>query len=461
LEKITRAYTEGKPYEGRNVGPMTLDDIISVYGQKDMGQAASIQGVPATSDMRGMTDYFNLIEGMKAGQAKTALESLRNLGKDVNVEERLKDLIQQTQSKFIQVHEDGALEIGGERLEISGFLQDQLRQFNERVNRVRGQQGSIVIDLMGGGYLHPNRFNRILEELLENPEMLQEGLEIENFIGWDSKGNWGYNDGALVRAQLVGDVIRVQVQSLAQRYEELSDRLQSEIIAKMKTEPQALVLSEKTLGIEVSKVEGQVVVKAQAYSFEKFYEQLLEAKQKGVNLLKIAIPVVLPEGISRNEVNEELILRAVLGEEGYEALKRAGLEEELYVAFYASNHPAVVNEELGEQVKADVINQFAERQVTLGDKSFAFAVMEEEEKLYGDLSEYLYWIVEGQLDAKKLLLIAEQLTGVEDEELRDFLKKADPETIEEMNNHRLSTPKTMMEEFDLRIKTQRQTATMA
>jgi hypothetical protein len=65
------------------------------------------------------------------------------------------------------------------------------------------------------------------------------------------------------------------------------------------------------------------------------------------------------------------------------------------------------------------------------------------------------------LDAKKLLLIAEQLTGVEDEELRDFLKKADPETIEEMNNHRLSTPKTMMEEFDLRIKTQRQTATMA
>ncbi|MDP3981679.1 MAG: hypothetical protein Q8Q33_09725, partial [Chlamydiota bacterium] len=93
-----------------------------------------------------------------------------------------------------------------------------------------------------------------------------------------------------------------------------------------------------------------------------------------------------------------------------------------------------------------------------------FAIAQEEQELYGDLGQIIYWVVEGTLDAKKLVLLAESLANeglIQDPELLDFLKKADPDTIAEMNRRRLTTPKTMLEEFQTRIKTERVTATMA
>jgi hypothetical protein len=463
LEGITKAYLEGKAYEGKALNQITLEDVIETYGEKELGKNASVEAFETLENaatLQDVVNYFNSVETLKSGNVTEALETLRTLEQRSDSEEA-RGLVKRAQARIITIQEDGNLAIGSTAVGTSSILRQQLRQFYEDAAT---QEGPITIDLIGAGYIHPGRLNKILETLLSNPERMAEGLEMDNFLAQDKEGVWGYNDGALVRVQLIDNVIQVQVQSLEERYEELSSRLQSQIIAKMKREPQVLVLSEKTLGVELEKVEEQVAVKAQSHQFQRFYDQLLEAKKTGVNLLKLAIPVVLPEGISREEVSEELILRAILGEEGYQALKKAGLEEEIYVVFYAPNHPAVLDRQLGEQVTRDAISAFEQRQVALNAKSFAFAVSQDEEALYGNLSQYLYWIVEGTLDAKKLLLIAEGLASegnIKDEELLDFLKKADPEAIAEMNNHRLSTPKTMLEEFDLRIKTQRQTATMA
>jgi hypothetical protein len=204
-------------------------------------------------------------------------------------------------------------------------------------------------------------------------------------------------------------------------------------------------------------------VKAQAQDFKRFYTPILEILRSGQNMLKLAIPVVLPKGISRSEVSDELILRALFGEEEYARL-RERLDQEIYVEFYEEGHPAVQTQKLGGQVKQDVSENFTSKGVALDTANpMTFIVSEKEQELYQDLEQALLWIIEGNLDTKKLLLIAEQLTsnGIKDQELLEFLKKADPEAIEEMNRHKLSTPKTMMEEFGLRIKTQRQTATMA
>jgi len=83
--------------------------------------------------------------------------------------------------------------------------------------------------------------------------------------------------------------------------------------------------------------------------------------------------------------------------------------------------------------------------------------------MYQDLQQDLKWIIDGTLDAKKLLIIAEHLAskGALDQDLLDFLNQADSDTLEEINRRRLTTPKMMMEEFDMRIRSQKQTAIMA
>jgi hypothetical protein len=469
LEGMVKAYLEGKSYQGRALNQMTLDDVVALYGEKRAAEglsATELEAIENTAGLGKVVEYFNLVGELKEGKIANAIKTLNQLERRADTEREFRDLVNQTQAKLITVNPDGALEIAGNFIQTTETLREQLRALNETVSQRRGRQGPVYIDLVGGGYLHPDRLNKVMEAILESPEKAAEGLEVENFIGFDEKGKWGYNDGAKVTVQLVEDVIQVRVQSLSERYEELMGRVQARMIGKIRNmkKAQVLISTGKTFGIEIAKnSEGRVVVKAQAQDFKRFYTPILEILRSGQNMLKLAIPVVLPKGISRSEVSDELILRALFGEEEYARL-RERLDQEIYVEFYEEGHPAVQTQKLGGQVKQDVSENFTSKGVALDTANpMTFIVSEKEQELYQDLEQALLWIIEGNLDTKKLLLIAEQLTsnGIKDQELLEFLKKADPEAIEEMNRHKLSTPKTMMEEFGLRIKTQRQTATMA
>jgi hypothetical protein len=161
-------------------------------------------------------------------------------------------------------------------------------------------------------------------------------------------------------------------------------------------------------------------------------------------------------------VSKDLILSTLFPEEQYARLKER-LKEEIYIEFYSQDHPAVQDQTLGRKVFQDVIFHFNQKGVALdSERPMMFIVSEEEKGSYQDIQDIL-WTIQGNLDAKKLLLIAEYLSSqrIEDQELLDFLKKADPETIEEMNRRQLTSPKVMMEDLDLRIKSGKQTDTMA
>jgi hypothetical protein len=469
LEGIVKAYLEGKTYEGKALNQMTLDDVVELYGEKKRGEglsATELETLQGTPGLGKVVEYFNLVGALREGKITSALKTLNELERRADTDREFRDLVNQTQAKLITINSDGALEIAGNFIQTSGILREELRALNETVSERRGRPGPVYIDFVGGGYLDPARLNKVMEAILENPEKTVEGLEVENFIGFDEKGKWGYNDGAKVSVKLAEDVIQVKVQSLAERYEEIMGRIQPRIIGKIRDmkKAQVLISTGKTFGIEIEKSkEGRIVVKAQSQDFKRFYTPILEVLKTGQNMMKLAIPVVLPKGISREEVSDELILRALFGEEEYAKL-RERLNQEIYVEFYEEGHPAVQTQQLGGQVKQDVAENFRNKGVALDAANpMTFIVSEKEQALYRDLEQALLWIIEGNLDTKKLLLIAEQLTsnGIKDQELLEFLKKADPEAIEEMNRHKLSTPKTMMEEFGLRIKTQRQTATMA
>jgi hypothetical protein len=319
------------------------------------------------------------------------------------------------------------------------------------LNQTRAQKGPVHIDFIGNGYIHPDRFGKLLREILRSSAWLAEGITVD-----------GFTDGSQASIRSENGIVKVRLESLKNRYEMLSNRLMSGILAKLKQQPQALVLSGKTLGIDIVRNEsGQIVIHAQSADFRKFYEEASQQKlESGQNIIKLAIPVVLPKGISHEEISSEQILRALWTDQ-FERMKQE-FQDNVLVEIFVSEDGAVLEKRLGQSVKEVVKSKFFEGVPV--EPAITFVVAQEEQELYGDLAQYLYWIVEGTLDAKKLLLIAEGLASegiIQDQELLDFLKNADPDSIAELNKRRLTNPKTMLEELELQFKTERQTATMA
>jgi hypothetical protein len=463
FEKITRAYLDGEShYDSHSLSLLTLDDMFEIYAKENQmdDENVSLEGFDE------IIDFFRSIERLTSGEVREASKMMKKLNRQADIEEELKDLIRQTQAKLIKIYNDGTLEVAGKFVELPSLSRVQFKKFYERVNREESDRTDpLYLDLIGKGYVHPSRFNKILEALLEHPEQLERGIEIGNFLAQSKKVDWGYEDGALVKARLVDHVIQIEIQDLAQRYEELSKRIQRRILSKMKgwERPRVLVATGKAFGLEFQRDDkGKVLVQAQTEDFRKFYGQVLEMLRHGENMLKIAIPILLPEGIEKESVSKDLILSTLFPEEQYARLKER-LKEEIYIEFYSQDHPAVQDQTLGRKVFQDVIFHFNQKGVALdSERPMMFIVSEEEKGSYQDIQDIL-WTIQGNLDAKKLLLIAEYLSSqrIEDQELLDFLKKADPETIEEMNRRQLTSPKVMMEDLDLRIKSGKQTDTMA
>ncbi len=402
--------------------------------------------------IRDLNEYFVFL-------AKVSEDTRNGLGKlEANLgyysaasDSKLKNLLLQTQARVIEITEEGAIKIGSEIIAIEGA--------SEKLASLREKSGVRYIDLVSQGVVSPQRFARILDELLAWPSPAH----------GDEKIITGFSDEHAVEMRKEGDSIRVRVIpeiNFVERYQTRVGALQAQY--RERTEPQFQVWGGETLKLRVARDAsgqpiregGKVKVVADAQSFAEFYRAFGSLKNRSdIFAINVIISFILEEGISPSEVDEDAVLKSILDDLGY-AQAKTNRNVKVLLHSYGSQN-------LAREALVAIVNSFylGMEEIFNSSKQVFFILSEAEAKNYGDLKDLVYTILTGSLDAKSAYLLAEQLAsgGVLEEgsELYNLLRKADPETLAALNDHKTSSLKESFESLELGMRSHKAVESMA
>ncbi|MBI1869806.1 MAG: hypothetical protein HYS07_01275 [Chlamydiae bacterium] len=474
-----------KPQKGQETtfdqfAQLTLADLMTLYGGEGRNHYLSIKALVTTLEKSGLgrnlSSLFSLFEGLEfLGRGApyqrifAALRSVLRLSREPDND--LAQFVKSHQSKILVIQKEGGLRLGGKEADLALGLSSDIKGRFHEVYRVVNQGRSeanvnaapVYLNLSG---IHPSRYDAIFDEIFKRVESshfslarrykgLKDGIKFR-----DSR------DGHYVSIQLVGNVIQVRVSNLRTQYHRLSESKLNGLFTQLKekTHPTALVLSDRTLDLQIIRDEnGKIVVKSDSKKFRSYFDEAEKHKlPNGQNALKLVRPIVLPEGVTIGNVSREKVLTSLLGFESVQAMRsELGREKvktilnDVIIQFYQHNDPAVVRGRLGKKIHDRLHKNRIFKGVDLIQaKALAFAITSSERKLYGDLSNVLYWIVTGDIsDEKTRLLIIDGLVAQGDMKslvLAKELQEMDPYALAQLGSHQVISAREQTELLGMR-----------
>jgi len=123
-------------------------------------------------------------------------------------------------------------------------------------------------------------------------------------------------------------------------------------------------------------------------------------------------------------------------------------------------------EESGEKMIAEAEEKFLKGAVQLDRSKDLMLILSEREKQQLTLKDVLPWVIQGTLDEKKLMLIAELLAADGDKnklsrEIIGLIKEIDPETLTELNSRQLLDARPLTEQLQLQQQSRKLLESMA
>ncbi|MBI3277538.1 MAG: hypothetical protein HYZ66_07250 [Chlamydiae bacterium] len=411
IEGLVRAYQSGLDYDGIAIFDLrviTLDDLVARLSHGFILP----KGGDATLSLR-------VQEGMKESRLSLEIASLS---------------LAMTNAKrgILTVNADGGLLVSGKAIEIFPREQSQLKALYQVVGN---QTEPLSIDL---SRVHPQRVDQILKSIFSNQEALREGLSIE-----------GFSDRALVRAQLVENMIRLDVQSEERRFERVNQQYLSGSFREAdQSESLGVVWSRGNFNIKISRSKSgkAFLVQANSPEFRRVYrEMILRLKQNSKNVAALSVPLPYKEGtLSTEELHhlEEAILRALWGDPLTFDQAQKQLKEDIQIKFYFKNDPSLRRGKLAEKITGEMRER--------GVKKVNVLVRKREGKVYG-ISEDVYIVARG--DAKAIAILASRWAHQGSPGLEAMLadiNRIDPDALTRLGQERsvAATARSLEENFE-------------
>ncbi|MBI3267085.1 MAG: hypothetical protein HYZ67_08590, partial [Chlamydiae bacterium] len=458
LSQLIESYVAGKEYYGISHEILSHQslDVVLRYEQKELRrQVESIQSYNPLSQvfLSGLTPVFGFFAALERLRDQKTINALVGLGQQLHMSDELKVLIQKSQSKILRFSTTGNLEVLNEgqwlSVDLSPATRFAVRDFCARVKSFN--HGYLYLDLTSLGAIHPDRFQKLLLTLLSDPQSLERGWAVKYHDENDTKQDSDL-EGDKVEILKNGWLLQAHVKTVGEQYQDRLANYREPIKGKKRDETplKVLVMTQKTFGIELAqKGSGEWEVKASRDNFELFYNYSIQLLQK--NKFRIVISIVLPEGVSKNDLPSDLtekIFKSVCGD------RYGRLKDNMTVRYYEAHDEAVRSHALGAKVKGDVIHEFFAGAQRSGNREerVRFVIAEGDQDHYADLlktdplsgENLVYLVIRGSLDDQQMDWILEKLVSgnsVKDQDLLNAFKKVDRNELKKP----MKAPRTPLE----------------